>query len=426
MVFYERKCQRSRSRLYQFFSVLIAMNFSLFAQPVKLLSPLKSNQNFLYTKSSDKIFFEARFDQTINWELVLNGKTTGNRDTLRGDDSVIKTFWSGSNWSTSETVFAHLHSPDLDSSIPGNSLRLSFNLFCSQNNHDIKPGGIIKFQNFEEGSIFNNLGGSWTCFSDANTGGKSNISPLNVTDFIVAGVGNPGHAIQISLNVDQTAGIETTLRKSGTINLSNFESIIFDYKTTGNVDSFNFVLPTENIKNLAYSYITLPGSSTWITRKVNLEDLNPPNWSSTDNDPDLKQCSKLRWEVIGPGKSGTFLLDNICLKLKDGLLPDEDILSLITSSTRKNSNIKGKHHIFDITQSNQGLLIKSNNFLPSRIEMFNLNGKRVFQYEINSSKNSSSFFVPLYNNQFSSGQYIILLCDKPGSPFMMARKFILQ
>lgn len=422
MVFCERKCQRSR--LYQFFSVLIAMNFSLFAQPVKLLSPLRSNQNFLYTRSSDKIFFEAQFDRKINWELVLNGKTTEKRDTLKGYDSVVKTSWSGSDWSTSETVFALLHSPDIDSSIPGNSLRLSFNLFCSQKNHDIKPGGIIKFQNFEEGSIFNNLGGSWTCFSDTNTGGKSNISPLNVTDFIVAGVGNPGHSIQINLNVDQIAGIETTLRKSGTINLANFESIIFDYKTTGNIDSFNFVLPTANINNLAYSYITLPGSSTWITRKVNLENLNPPNWSSIDNNPDLKQCSKFRWEVIGPGKNGTFLLDNICLKLKDGLLPDDDMISLITSSVRKDLNIKRKHHIFDIIQSNQGLLIKANNFLPSRIEIFNLNGKRVFQYEINSPRSSS--FVPLNNKHFTSGQYIILLCDKPGSPFMMARKFILQ
>ncbi|MDO5577335.1 MAG: carbohydrate binding domain-containing protein, partial [Fibrobacter sp.] len=289
----------------------------------------------------------------------------------------------------------------------------------------IKPGSAVQFQNFEDGSEFNRFGGFWSCFSDTNTGGKSQVFPQKPTEFIVRGVGNPGHAIQVNITADQVAGIETTLRRSGTVNLSNFESIIFDYKTIGNIDSMNFVLPTENITNLAYSYKSFPGSSMWNRITINIADLKRPNWSSADNTPDLKLCSRLRWEVIGPGKGGTVLLDNIALKLKEGLLPDEDLMELITSSDKKYTAKKNKPAVFDIVQTDRGLKIKSGKMIPSRVEMFNLGGTRVFQHELNVS-NGNSVFVPFNGIKLTPGQYIVLLCDKPGSPSMMARKFILQ
>lgn len=297
--------------------------------------------------------------------------------------------------------------------------------FHTEEDDIIKPGCAITLQNFEDGAEFNRFGGFWSCFSDTNTGGKSEISPQKPTEFIVRGVGNPGHAIQINITADQIAGIETTLRRSGTVNLSNFESIIFDYKTIGNIDSLNFVLPTENITNLAYSYKSFPGSSSWNTITINITDLKRPNWSTADNPPDLKLCSRFRWELIGPGKGGTVLLDNIALKLKEGMLPDEDLMALITSSDKKHVAAKNKTAIFDITQTNCGLKIKSGKMIPSRVEMYNLGGTRVFQYELNVS-NGNSIFVPFSGIKLTPGQYIVLLCDKPGNPSMMARKFILQ
>ena len=83
-----------------------------------------------------------------------------------------------------------------------------------------------------------------------------------------------------------------------------------------------------------------------------------------------------------------------------------------------------RHKPFEITQTEQGLLIKADlNFTP-RLEIYDLKGAPIQTYQpISDRRSKGLFFVPITHEKLPPDNYIALLCGEAGNPSMMVRKF---
>lgn len=283
------------------------------------------------------VSFTATLDRSAAWTITLTGQTSGKTETLDGTGSTVSATWSGSGWYEVETVDATLSVVGLDPQTSSDMLTSTVTITSAPEKPALEPGGTITVHDCENGSTVNPWKGAWYSYTDQSTSGSSTVTPADATDLVVPEVGNPGYGVQATFSVDQYAGVGMTLVKEGsTVDLTNFESVVFDYKTDAGIGTMVFSVGTTNITNYAYNLVSISGTNgQWQTQTVRLADLEPPSWSPTTQ-KDLSVSSQIQWQVES-GNNGTLTIDNVRLTLKPGKLPGDDILALIGAMPTRDS-----------------------------------------------------------------------------------------
>ncbi|MBD3418579.1 MAG: hypothetical protein GF398_00530 [Chitinivibrionales bacterium] len=295
-------------------------------EPVKLTSALAPSPTTIDLPGS--IAISASLDKDANWTITTVGETSGNSQTFEGSSKSISVTWSGSGYYELETVTATLEVDNLDSTVSPGELTTSFEITQTPPRPVIEPGGALVIHDLENASTINAAGGQWFVYDDAGTNGTSQTEPDDAIDLLSPSGGNPGSGIQVKFTVDQYAGVGMhIIKKGGTVDMSNFESISFDYKTS-TISTMLFMLCTANITDFAYHVVSVSGSSNWKTATIKLTDFQPPNWQP-NSQMDNTVAEKIQWQVES-GNNGTLYLDNVRFNLKSGKLPDAAFLDLLT------------------------------------------------------------------------------------------------
>lgn len=374
---------------------------------ISIVSPLELSSLTVDLRSQQQIKVSASLDRSAPWTLTFEGRESGKTEIFSGMTESIQVVFTGAGWYKKEKVDVKLDVTGVDSLTPDPFLSASFDI-TGVPDLPFVPGSTIVLHDFENGNGANALGGSWYLFDDKSTSGSSTVTPSDPALLILDGVGHPGHGIKIQFEIDQYAGVGTTILDSGTVDLSMFESVSFSYKTEGEISDILFMVGTANIRNFAYNLKTIPASKNWKEETVRFTDLKPPSWSPTTI-MDLKVTQKIQWQVQGVGQRGTLYLDNIKLKLKKGMLPGNDILYAVTPVV---NNVRTRKPLWQVSVSQvmKNLVIEIDNRDVSGIEMYNVAGKRVMASNSISFNNSGRIVIPI-GRKLSPGHYTVVLYD---------------
>ncbi|MBD3392564.1 MAG: hypothetical protein GF410_11145, partial [Chitinivibrionales bacterium] len=202
------------------------------ADPVQLTTPLAASKQSVEVPTAVEI--TAALDQPASWTITLTGQTSGDTQTKQGASANIGVTWTGSGWYTVETVDVALSVAGLDPSTSDSDLRAAIEITKAPDAPQIEPGSSIVVHDLENASTLNPWAGAWFHFTDASNGGSSTVSPSDPEDLVKGNVGNPGNGIKATFATDQFAGVGMNFTEEGvSVDLTNFESITFDYKTEG-------------------------------------------------------------------------------------------------------------------------------------------------------------------------------------------------
>lgn len=312
----------------QFPNVMADLSQPITVEPVQLTEPLAVSPASVSLPAS--VAVTASFDKSTSWSVTFTGESTGKTETYDGTGTSVAVAWTGNGWYTVESVAVTLEAANLDEATDAGSLEAAIAITSAPERPQIEPGSLLSIHDCENQSTVNDWGGAWYVFTDAGDGGGSVVAPSEASELVRDGVGHPGHGVKATFNpVDQYAGVGMHLTEEGTtLDLSNFESVVFDYRTEGGMDQVLFMVTTANITNYAYSLVQLSGTNgQWRTETVRLADLEPPFWSPGTT-KDLRVSEKLQWQVQD-NNTGTLYLDNIGLRLADGKLPGADIEAIV-------------------------------------------------------------------------------------------------
>jgi endo-1,4-beta-D-glucanase Y len=312
----------------QFPNVLADLSNPITVEPVALTRPLSIGEASVSLPASLSV--TAAFDKATSWSVTFTGATSGTTETVDGSGDAVAVTWTGAGWYTVENVAVTLEAANLDEATTAGSLEATFAITAVPRRPDIEPGSLLGVHDCENGSTVNAWGGAWYSFTDADNGGSSAVTPVDASDLVQASAGHPGYGVTATFDpVDQYAGIGMHLTEKGTtLDLSDFEAVVFDYRTGGGLDEVLFMVTTANITNYAFNLVALSGTGgQWRTTTVRLADLQPPSWSpGTTMDP--RVAEKLQWQVQN-NNTGTLSIDNVGLQLADGKLPGADIEAII-------------------------------------------------------------------------------------------------
>ncbi|MBN1601919.1 MAG: hypothetical protein JW915_09930 [Chitinispirillaceae bacterium] len=384
---------------------------------VKVTTSLKTSSTSVNLPAT--VTITAKLEKATNWQVVISGQTSNKSDTIRDSSAQISIPFDGIGWFTRETVKISLSGEKIAKSTASSMLSAQFSIASVPEKAVIAAGSTIKISDLENGKSTTPWNGAWYVFADS----QSTTTPKTAATLATSNAGNPGYGVKLAFTSKKYAGCGVTFRNSGVVDLTNFESVIFDYKTEGSVDSISFALATtNNDSNGAYMQKSFAGSTSWTTQTILFTDLKAPKNSSSKLD--LKVSEKLQWQVNG-AKTGTIYLDNIKIKLKSGKQPSDDIYFLVSPVIQKFPLSRTDRALFAIYQSNNGLIINAGNHLLPRLEIYRLNGERVFTHRFNmNTRYTDNQIVPIPSGRLSAGQYVALLSDESGKSAMIARRFI--
>jgi endo-1,4-beta-D-glucanase Y len=384
---------------------------------VKVTTGLKPSSTSVNLPTT--VTITATLEKATNWQVVIIGQTSNKSDTIRDSSAQISIPFEGIGWFTTETVKVTLSGGKIAKSTAPSELSTQFSITGVPEKRTIAAGSTITVCDLENGKPTTPWNGNWYVFADS----QSTITPKTAATLITSNAGNPGYGAKLSFTSKSYAGCGVTFRSSGVIDLTNFESVLFDYKTEGSTDSIIFSLgTTNNDSSGTYMQKSFVSTSSWTTQTVLFTDLKAPKNSSSKLD--LKVSEKLQWQVSG-SKTGTVYLDNIKIKLKSGKQPGDDIYYLVSPVVRKLPLSRTDKVLFAIYQVNNGLIINAGNHLLPKLELYRLNGERVFTHRFNmNTRYTDNQIVPIPSGRLTPGQYVALLCDESGKSAMIARRFI--
>jgi endo-1,4-beta-D-glucanase Y len=384
---------------------------------VKVTTGLKTSSTSV--KLPAAVTITATLEKATKWQVIITGQTSNKSDTIQDSSAQISIPFECVGWFTLETVKVSLSGEKIAKSTAASMLSTTFSITGVPEKKTIAAGSTITVHDMENGKSTTPWNGNWYVFADS----QSTITPKTASPLITSNSGNPGYGAKLAFTSKSYAGCGVTFMNIGTVDLTNFESVIFDYKTEGTVDSIIFALgTTNNDSSGAFMQKSFASATTWTTQIILFTDLKAPKNSTSKLD--LSVSEKLQWQVSG-SKTGTLYLDNIKIKLKSGKQPGDDIYYLYSPVLQKFPISRIDKALFAIYQSNKGLIINAGNNLLPKLEIYRLNGERVFSYQFNmNTRYTDNQIVPIPSNRLTSGQYIALLCDESGKSAMVARRFI--
>lgn len=300
------------------------------AEPVSLVTPLGVSQTTVDLPGS--VAISAGISVASSWKITVKGRSSGREESFTGSAKNISATWTGSGWYDLEIVDVTLTVSNLQGASAGD-LAGTITITSAPDAPVVEPGSAIDLHDCENGSHVTPLGGEWYVFDDKVEGGSSTVNPSSKTDIIQSGVGRNGtRGAKVTFTVNLYAGFGVYIAGEGeSVDLNNFESIIFDYRTEGAVTGLQFQLGTLNITNGGYLKKDLDASGSWRTETVSISGLEAPDWSPGSTlDPGVTE--KLQWNVGQGTNSGSVYIDNVKLKLKAGRLPGSDLMILLAPS----------------------------------------------------------------------------------------------
>jgi endo-1,4-beta-D-glucanase Y len=386
---------------------------------VKVTSGIKTSASSVKLPST--VTITATLEKAANWQVVITGQTSNKSDTIRDSSAQISIPFDGIGWFTVETVKVTLSGEKIAKSTTASMLSTTFSITGVPEKKTITAGSTITVHDMENGKSTTPWNGNWYIFADS----QSTTTPQTASTLITSNAGNPGYGAKLGFTSKSFAGCGVTFRNMGTVDLTNFESVIFDIKTEGSVDSVIFSLGTTNNDSTgAYMQKSFAGSTSWTTQTILFSDLKAPKNSASKLN--LKVSEKLQWQVSG-SKSGTIYLDNIKIKLQSGKQPADDIYFMVSPVVQRFPLTRSNNNLFAIIQSNNGLIINAGNNLLPKLEIYRLNGERVLSYQFNmNTRYTDNQIVPIASGRLTPGQYVALLCDESGKSEMIARRFVWQ
>jgi endo-1,4-beta-D-glucanase Y len=384
---------------------------------VKVTSGIQTSTSSVKLPSA--VTITATLEKSTKWQVVLTGQTSNKSDTIRDSSAQISIPFDGIGWFTVETVKVTLTGGKIAKSTASSMLSTQFSITGVPEKKTIAAGSTITVHDMENGKSTTPWNGNWYIFADS----LSTTTPQTAATLVTNNAGNPGYGVKLGFTSKNYAGCGVTFSNIGTVDLTNFESVQFDIKTEGSVDSVIFSLGTANNDSTGtYMQKSFAGTTSWTTQTILFSDLKAPkNSSSTLN---LKVSKKLQWQVSG-SKNGTIYLDNIKIKLQSGKLPSDDIYFLVSPVVQKFPLSHSSSQLFAIYQSNNGIIINAGNNLLPKLEIYRLNGERVYSYQFNMNTHyTDNQIVPIPSGRLTPGQYVALLCDENGKSEMIARRFV--
>jgi endo-1,4-beta-D-glucanase Y len=384
---------------------------------VKVITGLKTSSSSV--KLPAAVAITATLEKATKWQVIITGQTSSKSDTIQDSSAQISIPFECVGWFTVETVKITLSGEKIAKSTAASMLSTTFSITGVPEKKTIAAGSTITVHDMENGKSTTPWNGNWFVFADS----QSTTTPKTASSLITSNAGNPGFGAKLAFTSKSYAGCGVTFMNLGTVDLTNFESVIFDCKTEGTVDSIIFALgTTNNDSSGAYMQKSFASATSWTTQTILFTDLKAPKNSTSKLD--LSVSEKLQWQVSG-SKTGTLYLDNIKIKLKSGKQPGDDIYYLYSPVIQKLPLSRTDKSLFAIYQSKNGLIINAGNNLLPKLEIYRLNGERVFSYQFNmNTRYTDNQIVPIPSNRLTAGQYVALLCDESGKSAMLARRFI--
>ncbi len=375
--------------------------------PVVIKSPLTLSSKTIDLSKQQEIRITALLDRIAPWKLTLSARTTEKSQTVTGRTDSVQYVFSGSGWFTEETVDVTLEVTGLNPAISDSLLKTSFKITGVNDYPQVEPGSVLILHDLENGSAINALGGSWYSYNDESTSGSSVVEPSETELLVAEGAGFPGYGIKAKFDVDQYAGVGMDILDSGTVDLSMFESITFNYKTDGDITGLLFMLATSNITNFAFNQKSIEASREWKEETVLISDLKPPFWSPSSV-MDLTVSEKIQWQVQGVGQNGTLYIDNVRMKLKEGALPGNDVL-LPYTPVRKSMITAVKLQRVNVCQIKNSLIIDDEGWNIFTLDVFTLSGKRVMRHHFAHDNRPGRKVISSGSINLPAGNYIAVL-----------------
>jgi hypothetical protein len=381
---------------------------------VRIEEPLKATPDMVDFNTTDAVAITMKLATTRPWTITLTGQNSGALKTLSGTGASVSARWSGDAGTGAfepgeivDVVYVEETVAEYHRSRAKTTLYIENLKAASFRADDVLVDDI------DDGDTINELGGTWSAFSDQSEGipGAASATPI----IYISGSGKSDTKAvlaRITASAGAThpyAGIKTSLAAGGSaVSIGPATSVVFDVKPADDEARFRVELEEPGFGGTDYrgAFVSVP-SATWHRVRIAFTDMHPPAWSSRTAALNPDAIAAIRFVVQGEN-STRLTIDNLHVEnLRLGAAPVRtDALRLRLSSSAR-------------VRSSPGIIAYSPPAAVTgegwSVVVFDMAGRRVYRRRLSPAHGGS--IVRLHGLHPSPGTYLLHhLNERNGQP----------
>lgn len=266
----------------------------------------------------------ARLERSINWKIVITGRTSGATRTVTGTGSTISFTWNGdadngsAAFVSDEVVDIVLDVPNIAEYHQGRAVAVAS--ISSMKDADFLATDVL-VDDFNDGNLVNAFNGSWVAFSDQSEGVSGGASsPPAIYNTTSGKDGTKGILFRLTAAdgaAHPYAGVKTCFNADcNPVSIGDARSIVLDILPSVDSVAFRIELEQPSVTDGAHAGVDVRLYGTnWQRVRVPLSGFAAPAWAGGAHGLNPGNVSALRITQHGEG-SVRLTIDNVHI---DGL-----------------------------------------------------------------------------------------------------------